>query len=93
MLAFPGLSCDLPESVGISCSTALLKSRREVIFEYWDSLTYNNPILSNLVSSIRKGPEDTFLQFLLDCSAVEEVLYVEEYQEHGTTVFPLLFKL
>ena len=64
-------TCQLSCNLIVQCSA--LSSRRDVLFEYWDILASTNPVCTNLVNTIKQAPEKTFLQFLLDCTAIPEV--------------------
>ena len=73
----------------VHCSA--LSSRRDVLFEYWDVLASTNPVCTTLVAFIKQAPEGTFLQFLLDCTAVPEVAQLTG--ESGAEVLSTLFKM
>ena len=89
------LSCDSPASVGdlphllVSCSS--LAYRREVLFEYWDNLAQQNPVISCVISTIKIAPDDTVVQFLLDCTAIPEVSALAE--TYGNQILSIFFKM
>ena len=89
------LSCNTPDALGdvqhllVHCSA--LSSRRDVLFEYWDVLASTNPVCTTLVNSIKQGPEENFMQFLLDCTALPVVAQLAG--EFGPEVLSTLFKM
>ena len=62
-----------------------------MLFEYWESVTSKNEVLSSGIQSMKNSSEDIFLQFLLDCSAIEEIREIAEL--FGADVYDTLFKL
>ena len=89
------LNCDNPAAVGdirhllIDCSS--LATRRNFLYHYWDSIASYNPVVSDLVTTVRLGDADQLLQFLLDCSSLPQV--AELCEAYGKGVYFPLFKM
>ena len=89
------LNCDQPDAIGdvhhflINCSA--LASRRSLLFEYWDTIAFNYPVCSPIISSIKLGPEKLLLQFFLDSSCFPEIIRLA--QTHGKDLYNPLFKM
>ena len=89
------LSCDQPGAIGdlhhllIECSA--LSSRHDVLFYYWDAICLNNPTLSSGVTNFKLGPQDVFLQFILDCSVLPEICELVRLQ--GESILAVMFKI
>ena len=68
-----------------------LQDRRRLLIEYSRSVLLQSPtctlILEDILSS---SSQDTQVQFLLDCSALPDVIRAAQ---HDNTVLPLLFKI
>ena len=67
-----------------------LASQRELLFEYWKTISCSNTVCNKILLEIQTSKEDDFLQFILDCSAVPAVIIAA--QIHGSEVFNILFK-
>ena len=89
------LNCDKPNAVGdiqhllTDCST--LSTRRTILFEYWDIIASKNPLCINIINTIKSGPQDQLLQFILDCSTIPDVIRLVE--SNGEEVLTPLFKM
>ena len=68
----------------------VLAPQREQLFEFWDKLSAASPVCSRILLNAKTTNAADFLQFLLDCSAVPQV--IEAASEHGTGVYEILFK-
>ena len=64
-----------------------LADRRALIFDYWDSLTASSLPCINI---IKAAPVKTFMQFILDCNVLPEV--IQARQLHGDIVLKIVFK-
>ena len=67
-----------------------LAERRALIFDYWDSLTASSLPCRNIINTMKAAPVKTFMQFILDCSVLPEV--IQARQLHGDIVLKILFK-
>ena len=67
-----------------------LATRRSLILEYWDNISYANPICYNILQQMKTTDPEIFLQFLLDCSVLPVV--IEAAQQHGEEIYNILFK-
>ena len=67
-----------------------LATRRSLILEYWDNISYATPICYNILQQMKTTDPETFLQFLLDCSVLPVV--IEAAQQHGEQIYNILFK-
>ena len=89
------LSCDQPNAIGdvehllINCSA--LSSRRAVLFEYWEKISATSTTHTDIVDSIKNGPPDQLLQFLLDCSVIPKISKLVDI--HGEDFLAPLFKM
>ena len=72
----------------VLCPT--LAERKALLFQYWDSLTTSNPPCREIINTIKLAPIKTFLQFILDCSVLPDVILAR--QEHGEIIVKILFK-
>ena len=68
-----------------------LQERRKVLFEYWNSITASSPPCRDIIITIMSSPVQKFMQFILDCSVLPEVITAT--QKHGTVIHNILFKL
>ena len=66
-----------------------LQERREVLFEYWSSITASSPPWRDIIITIMSSPVQKFMQFILDCSVLPEVITAT--QKHGTVIYNILF--
>ena len=68
-----------------------LAQRREVLFEYWDTISAKDDVCGYIITNIKLAPTEVFVQFLLDCSALPEVASLAAI--HGNHLLATLFKL
>ena len=68
----------------------VLADRRELIFEYWDTLVADNLPCQEILKFVKSAPIKTFMQFILDCSVMPEVIHAE--QQHGKNILSILFR-
>ena len=68
-----------------------LEERREALSLYWASRLSNNDVCRSIVTSYTKERDLGFVQLLLDCSTIPEV--ISAYQSHGPQVHDVLFQL
>ena len=68
-----------------------LQDRRDALLLYWKSVTKKHEVVSAIIESIIESKdEQLFLQLVLDCGSVPEVL---EAASNDETVLPLLHKI
>ena len=68
----------------------VLAERRAAIFDYWDTLAADSPPCLEILQLAKSGPTTTFMQFILDCSVMPQVILAK--QIHGDSVHNILFK-
>ena len=68
----------------------VLAPQREQLFKFWDNLSAPFPVCSRILLNAKTTNSADFLQFLLDCSAVPQV--IDAASEHGTGIYEILFK-
>ena len=78
---------DLPHHL-VFCSS--LAPTRTKVFEHWDFLANTNPLCEPILSWARSQNTAVFLQFVLDCSVLPNV--ISATQEHGNSILTTLFK-
>ena len=64
--------------------------RRALIFEYWDTITATSLPARSIINTFKLAPLKIFMQFILDCSVLPEVISAE--QKYGKVILNLLFK-
>jgi hypothetical protein len=67
-----------------------LDERRKLLFEYWNAITANSPPAREIIQIILSSPLSKFMQFILDCSCLPEVISAR--QKHGDDILNILFK-
>ena len=67
-----------------------LAFRRKLLFEYWDRISSANPVAYNIIQIMKTTNQQIFLQFVLDCSVMPEVILAA--QQHGDVIYNILFK-
>ena len=67
-----------------------LASRRVVLFEYWDNISASSPPCKEILVKMKTTNPENFLQFVLDCSAVPDV--IAAVQAHGKSIYNILYK-
>ena len=67
-----------------------LEERRALIFEYWDTITATSLPARSIINTFKLAPLKIFMQFILDCSVLPEVISAE--QKYGKVILNLLFK-
>ena len=72
----------------VSCPA--LEERRALIFEYWDTITATSLPARSIINTFKLAPLKIFMQFILDCSVLPEVISAE--QKYGKAILNLLFK-
>ena len=68
-----------------------LEDRRQVLFEYWHESLSKNQACYDIVRSYTAMRDFNFVQLLLDCSVLPEVILAK--QRHGDQVLHITFKL
>ena len=68
----------------------VLQERRTLLFQYWDTLTSTSLACREIVNVYKSAPLKLFMQFILDCSVLPEVITAT--QQHGIIVLNILFK-
>ena len=58
-----------------------LQERRALLFDYWDSLTSSSEPCKNIISKYKSASLRLFMQFILDCSVLPEV--IDASQKYG----------
>ena len=67
-----------------------LADRRALLFEYWKSLTEASLPGREIIISVMAAPVHTFMQFILDCSILPQVILAR--QLHGDSILKILVK-
>ena len=65
----------------------VLADRRDLIFEYWETLVASSQPCKDIINFVKSAPIHTFMQFILDCSVMPQIISAK--QLHGNTI---LFK-
>ena len=68
----------------------VLADRREMIFEYWETLVASSQPCKDIINFVKSAPITTFMQFILDCSVMPQVISAK--QIHGDSIHKILFK-
>ena len=69
----------------------LLTDRRTILMDYWLTLTSDSPACRTFVMNFPQKPEPYQMQFLLDCSALPDVIHA--VQVHDETILTMLLKI
>ena len=68
----------------------VLAPHREQLFQFWDELSAPFPVCNILLRNAKTTNAENFLQFLLDCSTVPQV--IEAASTYGDGIYDIIFK-